>query len=77
MPDSGKFKDLYLNSAHTYPCQGRGVADAGVAPWVSYDSRASHCHPALGTQWCRFMTHKCATATRASAAALTGTRLRW
>ena len=21
MPDSGKFKDLYLNSAHTYPCQ--------------------------------------------------------
>ena len=22
MPDSGKFKDLYLNSAHTYPCQG-------------------------------------------------------
>ena len=24
MPDSGKFKDLYLNSAHTYPCQERG-----------------------------------------------------
>ena len=24
MPDSGKFKDLYLNSAHTYPCQGGG-----------------------------------------------------
>ena len=23
MPDSGKFKDLYLNSAHTYPCQLR------------------------------------------------------
>ena len=23
MPDSGKFKDLYLNSAHTYPCQGK------------------------------------------------------
>ena len=23
MPDSGKFKDLYLNSAHTYPCQRR------------------------------------------------------
>ena len=22
MPDSGKFKDLYLNSALTYPCQG-------------------------------------------------------
>ena len=22
MPDSGKFKDLYLNSTHTYPCQG-------------------------------------------------------
>ena len=22
MPDSGKFKDLYLDSAHTYPCQG-------------------------------------------------------
>ena len=22
MPDSGKFKDLYLNSAVTYPCQG-------------------------------------------------------
>ena len=22
MPDSGKFKDLYLHSAHTYPCQG-------------------------------------------------------
>ena len=22
MPDSGKFKDLYLNSAHTYACQG-------------------------------------------------------
>ena len=22
MPDTGKFKDLYLNSAHTYPCQG-------------------------------------------------------
>ena len=22
MPDSGKFKDLYLNSVHTYPCQG-------------------------------------------------------
>ena len=21
MPDSGKFKDLYLNSALTYPCQ--------------------------------------------------------
>ena len=24
MPDSGKFKDLYLNSAHTYPCQRKG-----------------------------------------------------
>ena len=24
MPDSGKFKDLYLNSALTYPCQGMG-----------------------------------------------------
>ena len=23
MPDSGKFKDLYLNSTHTYPCQPR------------------------------------------------------
>ena len=25
MPDSGKFKDLYLNSAHTYPCQTGGA----------------------------------------------------
>ena len=25
MPDSGKFKDLYLNSAVTYPCQGGGL----------------------------------------------------
>ena len=33
MPDSGKFKDLYLNSAHTYPCQPPppliGVCNAG------------------------------------------------
>ena len=28
MPDSGKFKDLYLNSAHTYPCQG-GLTGVG------------------------------------------------
>ena len=28
MPDSGKFKDLYLNSAHTYPCQGGKTASA-------------------------------------------------
>ena len=25
MPDSGKFKDLYLNSALTYPCQRGGA----------------------------------------------------
>ena len=25
MPDTGKFKDLYLNSALTYPCQGGGA----------------------------------------------------
>ena len=30
MPDSGKFKDLYLNSAHTYPCQLSGGADRGM-----------------------------------------------
>ena len=42
MPDSGKFKDLYLNSAHTYPCQndtwGYGFAQLpppdGTAPPV-------------------------------------------
>ena len=28
MPDSGKFKDLYLNSAHTYPCQPAGTPTA-------------------------------------------------
>ena len=38
MPDSGKFKDLYLNSAHTYPCQGefpaamRAQATANFSP---------------------------------------------
>ena len=30
MPDSGKFKDLYLNSAHTYPCQGGGLTGVGI-----------------------------------------------
>ena len=32
MPDSGKFKDLYLNSAHTYPCQGR-TPRSGQTGW--------------------------------------------
>ena len=31
MPDSGKFKDLYLNSAYTYPCQPRAPPDGSVS----------------------------------------------
>ena len=35
MPDSGKFKDLYLNSAHTYPCQPGEWGNGGLEwPWV-------------------------------------------
>ena len=32
MPDSGKFKDLYLNSAVTYPCQP-GREEQGNPGW--------------------------------------------
>ena len=38
MPDSGKFKDLYLNSAHTYPCQAPGPPSR---PWAGVN-RGSH-----------------------------------
>ena len=46
MPDSGKFKDLYLNSAHTYPCQGTyppfAIATGGVGPGYRQKGMGQH-----------------------------------
>ena len=42
MPDSGKFKDLYLNSALTYPCQG-GLPAAWLAAPPSQGLLARRC----------------------------------
>ena len=39
MPDSGKFKDLYLNSALTYPCQGPRPPPAGDVGGRHYGRR--------------------------------------
>ena len=42
MPDSGKFKDLYLNSAYTYPCQpGTGESRPVSGSASGYSNRSA------------------------------------